>query len=282
MQALNFWHKLHLHRHQIVVGLVLMVSVLGLNAQNNPTDHLPDYDDHFVHYGFVIGVHSAKYRIQYADVFETPAYDTLHSVVPGNLGGFKLGFVVNFHLLQYLDFRILPTVAFYENDLTYRYTNLTETRHIKDATIVELPLLFKYKAQRRGNYGMYLLAGVTPTFEAVGRGQKEDTSEKLDLMRNQVKIEVGAGFDMYFKLFKFSPELRYSYGLRNMLVPDSNSDFNAPLKKLTTHNLTMYITFEGGPSTLRSGSKRRPSIKSGAPAKPRKNRTKGNFPYKKQ
>lgn len=280
MQAPYFWHKLNLHWRKIVVSLVLVLMGLEGTAQNNPTDHLTDYDEHFVHYGFLLGLHSSKYRIRYDDVFETPAYDTLHSIVPGNLGGFKLGFVVNFHIFQYLDFRILPTVAFYENDLTYRFTDRTEVRHIKDATIVELPLLLKYKSQRRGNYAMYLVGGVKPSFEAVGRGQKEDTSEKLDLLRNQINIEVGAGFDMYFQLFKFSPEIRYSYGIRNMLASRSNSDFNAPLKKLTTHNLTLYITFEGGPSTLSSGSRRRPSIKTGAPRKQRRNKHKENYPYK--
>ena len=280
MQAPDIRHKLHLHWCKVIAPIVLLASGLGAQAQNNPTDHLTDYDDHLIHYGFMLGIHSSKYRIQYNDVFETSEYDTLHSIVPGNLAGFKLGFIVNFHLLQFLDFRILPTVAFYENDLTYRYTDLTETRTIKDATIVEIPLLFKYKSQRRGNYAMYLLGGIKPSFEAVGRGQKEDRSEKIDLLKNQMNIEVGVGFDMYFKLFKFSPELRYSYGLKNMLDASSKSDFNAPLKKITTHNLTMYITFEGGPSTLNSGSKRRPSIKTGQPRDVRKSKQKGNFPYK--
>ncbi len=274
MQNPHLRHKLHIHRHKIVAGLLLMVLGYSGAAQNNPTDNLPDYDDHFIHYGFLIGVHSSKYRIRYRDVFETPAYDTLHSVVPGSLPGFKIGFVVNFHLLENLDFRILPTVGFYESDLTYRYTNFTETRHVKDATLVEIPLLFKYKSQRRGNYGMYLLAGIKPTFEAVGRGQREDTSEKLDLLQNQMNIEIGTGFDMYFKLFKFSPEIRYSYGIKNMLNRDSKSSFNAPLKRVTTHNITMYVTFEGGPSTITGSKGRRKNIKTGAPHRDKRKRVK--------
>jgi len=269
MQDPHFRYKLNIHRHQVIV-LLLALLVLPAGAQNNPTDHLPDYDDHFVHYGFLLGVHSSKYRIQYADIYGTPAFDTLHSVVPGNLGGFKLGFVVNFHLLQYLDFRILPTVGFYENDLTYRFTNGTELRYLKDATYVELPLLLKYKSQRRGNHAMYLVGGIKPTFEAVGRGQREDSSDKLDLLRNQLNLELGAGFDIFFPLFKFSPEVRYSYGVKNMLNPRSDSPYNAPLKKLTTHNIGFFITFEGGPSTLSGGDRRRGSIKVGEPRRPPK------------
>jgi len=270
MQAPHIWHKYHIHRHKVIALVILLVLALPTRAQNNPTDHLPDYDDHKLHYGFLIGLHSSKFRIQYDDSYATPQFDTLHSVVPGNLAGFKLGFVVNFHLLQYLDFRVLPTVAFYENDLTYRFTNLTTQRHVKDATIVEIPLLLKYKSQRRGNYAMYLIGGIKPSFEAVGRGQREDSSDKLDLVRNQMSIEIGAGFDMYFPLFKFSPEIRYSYGLKNMLDKSSISQFNAPLKKLTTHNITFYITFEGGPSTLSGSEGRRSKSKSSAPRRNKK------------
>lgn len=269
MQIPYFRNKLNIHWRKIIV-LCLIGFALSGTTQNNPSAHLPDYDDHFVHYGFLLGVHSSKYRIQYADIYGSPAFDTLHSVVPGNMGGFKLGFVVNFHVLQYLDFRILPTVGFYENDLTYRFTNGTEQRYVKDATIVELPLLLKYKSMRRGNYAMYLVGGLKPSFEAVGRGQEEDTSDKLELVRNQINIDVGVGFDIYNPLFKFSPEIRYSYGLKNMLRKGSTSPYNIPLQKLTTHNLGFFITFEGGPSTLTGGSRRRGSIKTGAPRKPKK------------
>ncbi|MCP4460185.1 MAG: PorT family protein [Cytophagales bacterium] len=270
MQIPHIRHKLDIYRHKVIVLLVLLVLALPTHAQNNPTDNLPDYDDHKLHYGFLIGLHSSKYRVQYDDIYATPQFDTLHSVIPGNLGGFKLGFVINFHLLDYLDFRVLPMVAFYESDLTYRYTNLTVQRHVKDATIVEIPLLLKYKSQRRGNYAMYMIGGIKPSFEAVGRGEKEDSSDKLDLKKSQISIEIGAGFDMYFQLFKFSPEIRYSYGLKNMLEEGSTSQFNAPLKKLTTHNITLYISFEGGPSTISGSQGRRSKSKSGGPRRNKK------------
>jgi len=270
MQATYSWHKFYLPGYKIVgLLLALFLSTLGM-SQNNPTDHLPDYDEHFIHYGFLIGFHSSHYSIQYDDAYATPAFDSLHSVVPGNSGGFKLGFVVNFHLLDYLDFRVLPTVGFYENDLTYRFTDQTEIRNLNDATIVEIPLLFKYKSQRRGNYAMYLVGGIKPSFEAVGRGEQEENQSRLELLRNQVTLELGAGFDIYFPLFKFSPEIRYSFGLRNMLDTRSQSEFNAPLKSVNTHNIGLFVTFEGGPSTLSSGKKRRPFMKSGAPRRDKK------------
>lgn len=256
MQAPHTRHQLHLHRRKIATWFFLSLAIVSF-AQNNPSAHLPDYDEHKIHYGFLIGLHQSKFRIQYDDVYGTAEYDSLHSIVPGNLGGFKIGFVVNFHLLDYLDFRVLPTVGFYENDLTYRFTDGTEERMLKDATYVEFPLLLKYKSQRRGNYAMYLVTGIKPSLEARRKGDDVVSQIGLEVVSFNTSLEIGAGFDIYYPLFKFSPELRYSYGLKNILQPGSNVDYNQPLKKVTLHNIGLFISFEGGPSTIKSGKGRR-------------------------
>ncbi len=259
MQTTNTWNKLHLHWRKII-ALLLFVS-LGFPgiAQNNPKENLINYDDQWIHYGFLIGIHSSKYVINYSEAFTSPAMDTVHSIVPGNMGGFKIGFVIDMNVFQYLDFRILPTVGFYENNLKYQFTDGSSIRAFKDATMVELPLLLKYKSVRRGNVTMYLIGGVNPSFEASGKGDAQDKAEKLELKNWNIAIDIGAGFDLYYPFFKFSPEVRYSYGLRNMLVEPGNK-FNQGLDKLFTHNLGIFITFEGGPGYLK---KRGGKLKSG-------------------
>lgn len=251
MQIFNPRHQLYLRGRKIALAFVLILGFgHSLHAQNNPADNLINYEDQWIHYGFLIGVHSSKYMIRYSDYFTSPAMDTVHSIVPGNLGGFKLGFVINMKLTNNLDFRLLPTVGFYENDLSYRFTNGITQRELKDATMVELPMLIKYKSERRGNLAMYMVAGINPSLEASGKGDEQDIGEKLELRNWNLAIDVGVGLDIFYPFFKFSPELRYSYGLRNMLT-DNENDFSIGLDKLTTQNLGIFITFEGGPSTKR-------------------------------
>ncbi|WP_420316246.1 porin family protein [Ekhidna sp.] len=251
MQTINPWYQFYLRGRKVAFTCFLILSLgFSSHAQNNPTDNLINYEDQWIHYGFLIGVHSSKYVIKYSDYFTSPAMDTVHSIIPGNLGGFKLGFVINMKLGTYVDFRLLPTVGFYENDLSYRFTNGITQRELKDATMVELPMLIKYKSARRGNLAMYMLAGVNPSLEASGKSDEQDIGEKLELRNWDISIDVGVGLDMYFAYFKFSPEIRYSYGLRNMLTDDPN-DFSVGLERLTRQNLGIFMTFEGGPSGKR-------------------------------
>ena len=254
MHFTHIWNKFNLHGHKVILFILLVGCGFKGQTQNTKRINLANYDDKKINYGFLLGGHSSKFRIEYSDAFVSQDLDSIHSIVPVNLGGFKLGFVVNFHLFQYLDFRVLPTVGFYQNNLTYRYTDGTTLSELRDPTFVELPLMLKYKSVRRGNTRMYLLGGINPSIRAAGKG--EDDEEKLLIKSTNLAIEIGVGFDLYQPLFKFSPELRYSYGLVNVLQ-DKQNIFSAGLRKVTTHNLTFYITFEGGPSELKSHNNKR-------------------------
>lgn len=255
MQAINPRYQFHLYRHQVVICLLLLVMAVPAQAQNDVSENLLDYDEQWIHYGFLIGLHNSRYRIQYSDAYTSPALDSLHSIVPGELPGWKVGFISDMTLWKYLSFRALLTVAFYEHDLLYRYTDGTNRRELLDATLVELPLMLKYKSARRGNVAMYVTGGFAPAFEAAGGSTRLDEDEKLELRRWNTAIEGGIGFDLYFPLFKFSPEVRYSWGLRNMLTPEVNT-FDVALQRLTYQNISFNVTFEGGPTYLKNARKR--------------------------
>ena len=256
MQAFNIWNKLHIRWREVALILLLFVGFYkNAFGQDYSSINLSNYDEHWIHYGFLAGWHSSKYLIRYSDAFTQPAQDTVHSIIPGNLGGFKLGFVVNMRLSKHLDFRILPSVGFYENDLTYRFTDSSILQELKDATIVELPLLIKYKSVRKENLVMYMVFGINPSLETSGTSDEQGDVETLELKTWDVSVDVGLGLDIFYPFFKFSPEIRYSYGLRNMLNEPGNK-FSVGLDRLTNQNLGIFITFEGGPKTGRNLKRR--------------------------
>ncbi len=259
MQAPYTRHQLNLHWHKVIFAALLVVLCRVATAQTGyqgRTENLINYDEQKVHYGFSFGGHASRYVIKYNDAFVSPSFDTLHSVTTRSLGGFKVGFIVNIGLYQYLDFRIQPTFGLYENELLYRFTNSASQVLFKDATYFELPLLLKYKSVRRKNTAMYMIAGINPSLEAAARGDDVADIETLETKNWNIAVETGVGFDLYFPFFKFSPEIRYSWGFRNMIREEKN-DFNAALDKVIFHNFTFFITFEGGPSYLKRKNRRK-------------------------
>ena len=203
----------------------------------------PNYDNRKLSYGFLIGIHSSILQIEYSDLFVTPSFDTVSAVLPSWSQGFSLGFIVNYRLTEFLDLRLTPEVAFYEHKIRYQFTNDPTVDEAVENTIVEFPILLKYKSERRGNIRMYMIGGLKPGIEASGKKNVDQTKPTLELKETHLNLEAGFGFDLYYPLFKFSPEIRFSRGIVNMLGNTTN-EFGQPLQRVNTNTITLYLLFQ--------------------------------------
>ena len=245
MQTAYIRNKLHIHRTKVViVWLLLLSGVCQAQSFLWARKNNPNYDEkRKITYGFLIGLHTTTYQINYNDAFVTPAFDTLFAVTPEWRPGFSLGFIVNFRAHEFLDFRITPKVAFYEHSLVYRFTDGTSEKELVETTMVEFPVLAKYKSMRRGNVRMYMIGGIKPGIEASGKKEIENVTNQLEVTPFNLSIEAGLGFDLYFPLFKFSPEVRFSRGIINHLDNTTNK-YGAPLSRINTNTVTVYLLFQ--------------------------------------
>lgn len=244
MHTTHVWRKLYIHRAKVIL-LCLMLAAGVAHAQKfkwAPRNN-PNYDDRKWTYGFLIGLHTTSYQIKYADNFVTEDMDTVHSVIPDWKPGFSLGFIVNYRVNDYLDIRLTPEVAFYEHTLRYNYTGGTHQDQLVETTMVEFPFLLKYKSMRRGNVRMYVVGGAKPGIEASGKKELENISDGLEVKNLNMSLEAGIGLDLYFPLFKFSPEIRFSRGVSNIL-DNTRNDYGKPLKYVNTNTVTIYLLFQ--------------------------------------
>jgi hypothetical protein len=217
---------------------VSQAQVFKWARQNNP-----NYDERLISYGFMIGLHTSGYQVQYADKFVTPQFDTLQSVMAEFSPGFSLGFLVNYRINEFLDLRLMPKAGFYTHKLRYNYTDETTRFQFVETTHVEFPLLLKYKSMRRGNVRMYMIGGITPGLELSGKNDVQSSTASLDIRKYNLQLEGGLGFDFYFPLFKFSQEIRFARGLTNMLGTDP-SIYKDPLQRLNTNTIAVYFIFQ--------------------------------------
>ena len=127
--------------------------------------------------------------------------------------------------------------------MRYQNTNGTFQDQLVETTMVELPILLKYKSERRDNVRMYMIGGIKPGIDASGKKKLDQTIESLEVKGTNLSLEAGLGFDLYFPLFKFSPELRYSRGLINILNNATNI-YGVPLQRVNTNTITLYFLFQ--------------------------------------
>lgn len=245
MQITNLRSKFNIYWRKVAfICVVLFTLANHAFAQRNVAMNNPNYDDRFLSYGFLIGIHTTTYQLKYSDRFVSKELDSLYAISPSWSPGFSLGFIVNMHLSEFLDLRLLPKVSFYEHRIEYLRLDAPKIDELVETTVVEFPLLLKYKSERRGNFRMYMVGGVKPGIEASGKNDVDEISkENLNIRTFNMSLDVGFGIDMYYPLFKFSPELRFSKGMTNMLG-NSGNELSAGIDRLNTNTITLYLLFQ--------------------------------------
>jgi hypothetical protein len=213
--------------------------------------NLVGYDYKWLHYGFFLALNRSGFRSYASPYFNNQILDPkldssqrLVSINPLASVGFTTGFILNIRIFDLLDVRVLPTVSFYQRSVVFRFQNDSSVQELNQSTFsfMELPLLAKFKSLRRNNTRMYMIAGIKPALE-VGSKKKEIQEDRLRVTTFDFNIEYGFGFDFYYPLFKFSPELRFSHGFSNLRNVDPNP-YSRSIRKMYTHTVTLYFNFE--------------------------------------
>jgi hypothetical protein len=249
MQTTHFRNIFNLHGHKVSLLFALFFMLFGFQsvAQKKKwvDQNLPNYDQKSVHYGFSLAYHTSFNRILYSEEFVN--MNDLVAINPKGSPGFSVGFLLSKSFAEFWEFRFHPAVAFYENRLDYHLRGGADGRRIRsnlvEGTRFEVPLLLKFRSERNGNTRMYFIGGIKPSIEAAKRKDESGTEDQLELNRNDLAIDFGIGWEQYFNFFKFSPEIRFSYGLPNLLK-SQNNDLSKGLEKVTYNSVTIFLNFQ--------------------------------------
>ncbi|MDN3669600.1 outer membrane beta-barrel protein [Echinicola jeungdonensis] len=257
MQTIDIRHQLNLYGRKIGITLFLFF-LLGISAMAQD-DYKPlnksGQDNQFISYGFFLAGHNSSLRLKYSDAYMDPNadYSNIQSIMPIFSPGFSLGFLITTRLHDQFNFLITPKVGFYEfqTDINYlKDDDFEETgvgvnteTIVTEMTMVELPLIFKYKSHRFNNTRMFFTGGVNPQFRT--KSQEEADADDLVLTGSDIALELGMGFDFYFKFFKFSPEIRFSHGMKNLYKEEtSNPEFSGAISEIRRKSITLYLNFQ--------------------------------------
>lgn len=266
MQTSYFRNQLHLCRTKI--GLLSLAffgfSVAGFSQGLFGLTSTAGSDNKTLSYGFFLAGHTATYQIKYSEAFLDPtnvANNQVYSIYPKYTPGFALGFTGILRLHDQVNLLLTPKIAFYEyrTDINY-YVPLTDNvpgndnsssnslgyrteEVVNEATMVEIPLLFKYRSQRFNNTRMYFIGGASYQFRT--KSQDEANLDPIVTTGQDFAIEAGMGFEIYFKYFKFAPEIRFSHGLNNIYYAEKTpAEIRDVISSVKRKGITIYLNFQ--------------------------------------
>jgi len=237
-----------------VVFVVLICLSLSCFAQNRSVKNLPSYDKKPLHFGFTVGFNTMDFTLQNSEVFW--GLDEIYGIENERSLGFHLGPVSNLCLGNYFDFRALINLSFGQRTLLYKVAQdtlggnspfFTHKMEI-ESIFIEFPLLIKYKSVRINNYRPYLIAGINPKIDLAARRQiKEEEMPKIRIKNTDLYYEMGFGVDYYLQYFKFSTEIKFAFGLKNLLIPIEDTqyrEYTDALKSIHSKMIVLVFHFE--------------------------------------
>jgi hypothetical protein len=221
-----------------------VVLLLGINASTTlfaQDNGFREVDDRPWHYGFVLGINAYSFGV-------TPFYATNGAQVSSVSPGFSVGMIGDMRLSRYFNLRFVPTLNFTDRTISYEDISLSlspATQTVK-SSIIDLPIYLKYRSIWYNHSRPYLLLGGGMTYD-VGR----DVTQPVLLKPSDFYVAVGVGCDFYFNYFRLAPELKFCFGLNNLLTPTiersnhpSPTTFTDELSKLTSRVVVLSFNFE--------------------------------------
>lgn len=209
-------------------------------AQQRRVQNKPFIDERRFHYGFFVGAHDQSMRLDGNGY--VPSLTDLSSADGGQQQwvaqtdqtnfGFSVGVLGEWRINSNLALRILPSLHFGSRHVTFRElgTDRTEMQDMKSC-FIGIPIDLKISAPRFNNYRPYVVTGIAPMYDLITSKQSQLRCKPFVLM-----LEAGMGCDMYLPFFKFIPELKFCFGLNNVLQKNRR-DITDPSQLVFTQSI---------------------------------------------
>ena len=238
-------------RHIACVMLLLAGCAVTHAQDNDMILNRPYADVKPLHFGFSVGMNFQNLAITNNGLI-TDDGEEWYADVSAHSPGFSVNVLADLRIAEHFNLRVSPGLYFgnkmvrFLNHLGDEQSDNKQSQNIKSTYIV-VPIDLKMSAKRYHNMRPYFTGGVMYAHDLA-----KDRSEQLLLKRADVMLTVGMGCDFYMPFFKLCPEVKFCFGLKNVLNsnrPDLKDypemmRFTESVNKVTNNMVIVTFFFE--------------------------------------
>ncbi len=196
----------------MIVAMVFISAVCAYARPGEKELNRPYADLKRLHFGFSIGTQFQDLSFTH-NGFITPEGEQWGLEVPTYNPGICANVLADLRLHKHFNLRFTPGMYFASTsvEMLVAGTDIKAQQSIKNAFVV-LPLDLKISGDRYKNTRPYVTLGAMGTFDV---GKKR--SEYLRFNSSDAYLSVGLGCDFYLPFFKLNPEIKFCFGLTDIL-----------------------------------------------------------------
>jgi hypothetical protein len=189
---------------------LIILSLLGvkLSYAQYPTvreriQHLQDFDEKFLHYGYFFGFNEFGYKIEYVRDYSGSTILKGRGLPDINIVknfGFNVGLIGDMRINKFLNLRFEPGLYYSQRDFIYPkatpdlVTDQDYLREIK-STYIHLPFLVKFSSERINNFRPFLVGGISTSFNLSSNDKnKDDNSNNVFIKPTTMKLDLELTF----------------------------------------------------------------------------------------
>lgn len=237
----------HLYRFQtLILFCAVLLPCLSWAQYNKGNTNYREFGDKAYYFGLTFGYNYSNFQLAHSQRF---ILNDSFNITEGLGGpGLNVSMVSNMKLGEYFDFRFLPGFSFVGRKLYYlsAQDEIEQTRSI-ESVLVQAPFQVRFKSDPFHDMRVFVLAGAKYTYDVASnaRIRQEQANRIIRISPHDYSLEIGAGCQFFFPFFIFSPEIKYSQGIGNILIYNTKLSQSTVLEKVLSRTLTISLHFEG-------------------------------------
>lgn len=235
-----------MNKAKTYILLLFITFSVSLYGQHRKLQNQPYADQRLFHLGFTLGFYTQDLILTNSGYLNEND-EVWFSEIPRYSPGFSVGLIGDMYLNRYMNLRVTPTLNLGGKDFVFREQSSGEEFNASIRNnYITIPVNIKMSIERINNYRPYALVG--------GYGSVEIASKKNQavlLKPYDFGVEFGIGCDFYLPLFKLAPELKFSFGLVDILETNREDikdeelfKYAASLSGATQRMITLSLNFE--------------------------------------
>ncbi len=237
-------------KHSWFITLLLLLAAQASFGQTRPS-HLGSFDDRKLHIGIQVGYTQSKFDLHYTE------NDSVRQTVLGTTSYYSPGFHINvigdLRLGDHLNLRMLPGITLISRDMAFNWSEAYTSTHWKydfrrtvESVYGEVPIEFKFRANRYNDFRPYLTAGASWGFDFASLRKNKNNDDESIIRLNPIDLRytAGVGFDVFLSYVKFAIELKMAFGMIDLRVADDDY-YTLSTTDFKSRTFMLSFTFEG-------------------------------------
>jgi hypothetical protein len=216
-----------------------MCSVITAQVNARENRNFLDFEKKPYYFGMAFGTNMSGYKLNQSKYFI--GNDSIYIAEGKKKGGFNIHMIANLRMGQYFDFRFIPGFAF--SYRSFLFNNQKENQ--VESVLVEMPFSLRFKSAPYKDKRMFVTTGLKYNYDLSSNSKTRQAATFIKISPHDFQWETGVGMQFFYPFFIFSPEIKYSRGLGNILIYNNTLNESRVLQNVSSEIFTLTFNFEG-------------------------------------